>query len=111
MIEMDPDKHVVYYLTQDKTKELANTYAETDKLSHRYLAYRDIPGLIKHYAKGNHALDYGTGTGISAAFLHNLGLNVIGVDINFLMLEKARESYPHIQFLEIEKLYLIHSLI
>jgi len=95
---------IVYHSSQGKTKELADAYAETDQLSHRYLAYRDIPSLIKQYIKGNQALDYGTGTGISAAFLHNLGLNVSGVDLNSFMLEKARENFPHIQFFEIEKL-------
>lgn len=95
---------IVYHSIQDKTKELAEAYAETDQLSHRYLAYRDIPTLIKHYVKGKNALDYGTGTGISASFLHKLGLNVIGVDINSFMLEKARENFPAIHFFEIEKL-------
>lgn len=95
---------IVYHSMRDKTKKLADTYSETDQLSHRYLAYRDIPRFIKRYIKGNHALDYGTGTGISAAFLLNLGFNVIGTDINSFMLEKARESFPQIQFFEIEKL-------
>ncbi len=99
-----PPQCIVYHSIQAKTRELANFYAETDMLSHRYLAYRDIPYFIKLYAKGSHALDYGTGTGISAVFLHSLGLNVIGVDINSVMLKKARESFPHIEFLEIEKL-------
>lgn len=95
---------VVYHSIQDKTKKLADTYAKTDQLSHRYLAYRDLSSFIKKYVKGNYALDYGAGTGISTAFLNNLGLNVIGVDINSFMLKKARASYPHIQFLEIAKL-------
>lgn len=95
---------IVYHSIQDKTKELADAYAETDQLSHRYLAYRDLPSLIKKYVKGTEALDYGTGTGISAAFLHDLGFNVSGVDINSFMLEKAQENFPHIKFFELEKL-------
>lgn len=94
---------LVYHSVQDKTEDLADAYAETDQLSHRYLAYRDIPTLIKQYVKGDQALDYGTGTGISAAFLQNLGFHVIGVDINSFMLEKARESFPYLQFFELKK--------
>lgn len=94
---------IVYHPVQAKTEALADAYAETDQLSHRYLAYRDIPSLIKQYVKGDQTLDYGTGTGISAAFLHNLGLDVIGVDIDFLMLDKARENFPNIQFFDLEK--------
>lgn len=97
-------KCVIYHSIQDKTKELANIYAATDKLSHRFLAYRDVPSFVKQYVKGKQALDYGTGTGISADFLHNLGLNVIGVDINTIMLDQARKSFPHIEFYEVEKL-------
>ncbi len=95
---------VIYQSTQDKTKELAEAYAKTDQLSHRYLAYRDIPSLIKEYVKGRDTLDYGAGTGISTNFLHNLGLRVIGADINPLMLEKARESFSHLSFFKIEEL-------
>src|SRR5579872_7439933 len=99
---------IVYHSIQDKTDDLANAYAETDQLSHRYLAYRDIPKFIKQYVKGDQALDYGTGTGISADFLHNLGFNVIGVDINSCMLEKARESFPYLQFSDLKK-FLPHA--
>lgn len=94
---------VVYRSLQDKTKDLAEAYAQTDQLTHRYLAYRDLPRFIKQYVKGNNALDYGTGTGISAQFLHNLGLNVIGIDKNFCMLEKARDTYPHLEFFDSKK--------
>lgn len=99
-----PNDSIVYHSIQDKTKELADTYAKTDQLSHRYLAYRDLRLIIKQHLKGSNALDYGTGTGISAAFLQSLDLNVIGIDINNLMLEKARQSFPGIPFFEIEKL-------
>ena len=91
---------VIYNSLQDKTKDLAEAYAQTDQLTHRYLAYRDLPNFIKHYLKGINALDYGTGTGISAQFLHNLGLNVVGIDKNSCMLEKARDTFPHLEFFD-----------
>ena len=98
------NENIIYHSVQGKTKELVEAYAKTDQLSHRYLAYRDLPLLIKEYVKGTDALDYGTGTGISANFLHKLGLNVIGTDINLCMLEKARESSSQIDFFELKKL-------
>lgn len=98
------NQSVIYHSLQDKTKDLANAYAKTDQLSHRYLAYRDLPKLIEYYVQGNRALDHGTGTGLSANYLHELGFNVLGVDINLMMLEKARETFPYIQFLETKNL-------
>lgn len=95
---------IIYQPTYVKSQELVDTYAKTDQFSHRYLAYRDIPRILKKYVSGVRALDYGTGTGISAAFLQTLNFKVVGVDINFLMLEKAREIYPFIQFLEVARL-------
>lgn len=94
----------VYCSKEGKTKELASLYAETDQLSHRYLAYRDIPDFISEFVKGRRALDYGAGTGISSSFLHELGFCVTGSDISSIMLEKARSSFPQIEFLEIDKL-------
>lgn len=97
-------KSAIYQSIHNKTKEVANAYAKTDQFSHRYLAYRDIPKFIKKYTKGKQALDYGTGTGISASFLHNLGMDVVGTDICPLMLEKARETQPNLPFFEITHL-------
>ncbi len=96
--------YIVYHPCKEKNKELADAYAKTDQLPHRYLAYRDIPGLIKQYSNGRSALDFGTGTGLSTKFLHDLGLNVLGADINTFMLEKAQESFPYIRFFELNKL-------
>lgn len=94
---------VVYHI-QEKSIEIANAYAETGQISHRYLAYRDLPKFLNQYVKGNSALDYGTGPGLSASYLNDLGFSVIGVDINSTMLQKARDSFPHLNFIEIEKL-------
>lgn len=98
------EKCEIYHSVKNKTKQLADTYAETDQLSHRYLSYRDIPSLLAQYLKGNRALDYGTGTGISADFLKKLRLDVTGADIDPVMLEKAREDFPDINFVNINKL-------
>ena len=67
----------------------ASTYAELGIDDTNYLAFRDIPQLIQKHAKGVAALDYGCGAGRSTRFLKNLGLDVVGVDINQDMLEQA----------------------
>lgn len=95
---------IIYCSSNEKTTELVNTYSATDQFAHRYLAYRDLPSIISKYTKGNYALDYGSGTGISSSFLHNLGLNVVGADMSRTMLAKARETNPHIEFYEIKNL-------
>ncbi len=59
-----------------------------------YLAFRDIPELIREHVKGKHALDFGCGTGRSTRFLKNLGLTAVGVDIAPEMLELARARDP-----------------
>ena len=95
---------IVYRSTEDKTEEQAHQYLQTHQAPHRYLAYRDIPTFIHQFVKGTRVLDYGAGTGASSSFLHNLGLDVIGVDVSSNMLEKARTSYPSIQFRSVESL-------
>lgn len=89
---------LLYQTSKEKSKEVINAYAQTDHLSHRYLAYRDLPTLIKNFANGNRALDLGSGTGISSSFLDGLGFNVTGVDINDAMITKAQLCFPHIEF-------------
>ena len=62
--------------------EFANTY---------YLAYRDLPNIIREHGSGNRAVDFGCGTGRSTRFLRKLGYDVVGVDISPKMIAKARE--------------------
>ena len=59
-----------------------------------YLAFRDLPDLIRRYNNGSRALDFGCGTGRSIRFLRNLGLDVIGADISEAMLDQARSLDP-----------------
>ncbi len=40
--------------------EFTNTY---------YLAYRDLPGIIREHVKGTRAIDFGCGTGRSTRFV------------------------------------------
>jgi SAM-dependent methyltransferase len=59
-----------------------------------YLAFRDLPVLIRRHSHGSRALDFGCGTGRSTRFLKNLGLNVVGADISQAMLDQARALDP-----------------
>lgn len=97
-------KAEIYHSAKDKTEEQARVYTETHKVPHRYLAYRDIPILLDRFVNGKKALDYGSGTGASTSFLHDLGFDVTGVDVSVEMLAKARLSFPSIQFCDIHKL-------
>jgi ubiquinone/menaquinone biosynthesis C-methylase UbiE len=68
----------------------AEAYAKLEFPGTYFLAYRDLPGLIKKYINGKNALDFGCGTGRSTRFLKQLGFSSIGVDISDDMLKQAR---------------------
>ncbi|MEJ2186967.1 MAG: class I SAM-dependent methyltransferase [Gemmatimonadota bacterium] len=59
-----------------------------------YLAFRDIPELLRKHVAGSRALDFGCGAGRSSRFLKEHGFQVTGVDISASMLEHAREQDP-----------------
>jgi SAM-dependent methyltransferase len=75
-------------------EERARAYATLQFPGTYYLAFRDLPALVRHYNHGRRALDFGCGTGRSTRFLRNLGLDVIGVDISQAMLDQARALDP-----------------
>lgn len=97
-------KAVVYNSADNKTKVVASNYSKTHQTPHRYLAYRDIPKFIRQFVKGRRALDFGAGTGASAEFLYNLGLDVIGLDVSSNMLAEARSNFPYIEFYHVNDL-------
>jgi SAM-dependent methyltransferase len=59
-----------------------------------YLAYRDLPAILRGHVRGTTALDFGCGTGRSTRFLRRLGFDVLGVDISERMIARARERDP-----------------
>jgi SAM-dependent methyltransferase len=75
-------------------EERADAYATLEFPGTYYLAFRDLPALIRRYNHGSRSLDFGCGTGRSTRFLRNLGVNVIGADISKAMLDKARALDP-----------------
>jgi ubiquinone/menaquinone biosynthesis C-methylase UbiE len=72
----------------------AGAYAKLEFPGTYYLAYRDLPEIIREHVKGRKAIDFGCGTGRSTRFLKKLGFNTVGVDIAEDMLNKARELDP-----------------
>jgi SAM-dependent methyltransferase len=75
-------------------EERARAYATLQFPGTYYLAFRDLPSLIRRYNRGSSALDFGCGTDRSTRFLRNLGLSVVGADISQAMLDQARALDP-----------------
>ena len=71
-------------------RKRAESYSKLEVPNTYYLAYRDLPEIIKKHVTGNKAIDFGCGTRRSSRFLKNLDFNVIGIDISKDMLEIAR---------------------
>lgn len=59
-----------------------------------YLAYRDLPRILRERVRGHVALDFGCGAGRSTRFLREHGFEAIGVDIAADMIERARAIDP-----------------
>jgi len=72
----------------------AEAYARLEFANTYYLAYRDLPEIIRTHVSGAKALDFGCGTGRSTRFVRRLGFDVVGVDIASEMIAKAREMDP-----------------
>lgn len=70
-------------------EKFAAEYANLGIEGTYYLAFRDIPELLKKFSKGKKALDYGCGAGRSTMYLKKLGFNAVGVDISQDMLAQA----------------------
>ncbi len=77
---------------EDATR--AEAYARLEFANTYYLAYRDLPEIIRRHVSGTRAFDFGCGTGRSTRFVRQLGFDVTGVDISPEMIAKARELDP-----------------
>jgi SAM-dependent methyltransferase len=74
--------------------ERAESYAKLEFPNTYYLAYRDLPKIIKAHVNGLHAVDFGCGTGRSTRFLKQLGFHATGIDISADMLKIAERLDP-----------------
>jgi SAM-dependent methyltransferase len=77
---------------EDATR--AEAYAQLEFANTYYLAYRDLPEIIRQHVTGTQAIDFGCGTRRSTRFVGQLGFDVTGVDIAPEMIAKARELDP-----------------
>lgn len=72
----------------------ADAYASLEFPNTYWLAYRDLPEIVRTWAPGRRALDFGCGAGRSTRFLRGLGFEVTGADIAAEMLDRARAADP-----------------
>ncbi len=89
---MSPSSDSFSNVYADKTR--AEAYDRLEFPGTYYLAYRDLPAIIRRHVHGKKALDFGCGTGRSTRFLQTLGFDVTGVDIAEQMLALARKRDP-----------------
>jgi SAM-dependent methyltransferase len=96
----------------------------TEGNHHLHIDRRICHNLIDQYIDHSALiLEYGCGLGHNVNYLHSLGLNVSGLDISQTAINRARESFPHLDFhaadcldsdilfkLEPQVLYLSHVL-
>jgi len=74
--------------------ERARSYSGLEFPGTYYLAFRDIPQILKSYVTGTEALDFGCGAGRSTRFLRDRGFDVTAVDISRAMLQEAARVDP-----------------
>lgn len=72
----------------------AEVYATLEFPGTYYLAYRDLPEIVRKHVTGTRAVDFGCGAGRSTRSLKRLEFDVVGVDISAQMIEKARQLDP-----------------
>ncbi len=72
----------------------AASYAELEFPGTYYLAYRDLPELIRRHVSGQRAIDFGCGAGRSTRFVRQFGFETVGVDISPPMIDQARALDP-----------------
>ncbi len=94
----------------DQTRDTYNKVAKEWVENHwTYEEEKDL-NLIPHLklfielvdGKDKVVLDLGSGGGRDSKYLHDHGINVIGVDYSTGMLEEARKRNPEIEFLEMD---------
>ena len=101
-------------LNQYNYKNNAITHAELGLKSTLYLAYRDLPDLLKKHSFGVNnknkyrLLDFGCGAGLSTEILSRIikncgfSVDIYGVDINSENLELAKKRLPSGKFQQID---------
>ncbi|MDD1762923.1 MAG: class I SAM-dependent methyltransferase, partial [Methanothrix sp.] len=76
------------------THSAALSYSRLGFVNTYYLAYRDLPDIIRRHVRGTNAVDFGCGAGRSSRFVTALGFKTIGIDISPNMIKVARAIDP-----------------
>ncbi|WP_432737413.1 methyltransferase domain-containing protein [Maridesulfovibrio sp. FT414] len=82
--------------------QFAKEYSTLDIDGTYYLAFRDIPSILRMNTNGRRGLDYGCGTGRSTRFLKEIGYNMSGVDISPTMITEAVARDKHGEYIQIK---------
>jgi len=77
---------------EDKMR--AEAYSRLEFPGTYFLAYRDLPEILRRHVADRRAVDFGCGAGRSTRFLRRLGFETVGVDVSADMIRKAREIDP-----------------
>jgi SAM-dependent methyltransferase len=80
----------------------ASSYASLEFPGTYYLAYRDLPEIIRTQATQGRALDFGCGAGRSTRFIKKLGFDPVGIDISDDMIKLAQAAEPDGAYRKIE---------
>jgi trans-aconitate methyltransferase len=72
----------------------ADAYARLEFPGSYYLAFRDLPAILRAHVSGTRAVDFGCGAGRSTRFLGRLGFEAVGLDVSAEMVRRARERDP-----------------
>jgi glycine/sarcosine N-methyltransferase len=69
-----------------------------------------LKGFIKGFSMpGFQAIDLGSGTGRLTKLISDLGMNVIGIDLDESMIEVARKNYPELDFIAYDMVEYINN--
>lgn len=79
-------------------KNLAESYSTMEFKNTYYVAYRDLPKIIKKYVSGKNAIDFGCGGGRSTRFLKKLGFSTLGLDNSDSMIKTVMRLDPSGQY-------------
>lgn len=96
MVVSLPSVRTQFYSQSHNYQQFSKQYSKLQIEDTYFLAFRSVAELLGRYfgndSNGKRTLDFGCGTGRSTRFLHSLGFDTVGVDINPFMLSRARQA-------------------
>ncbi|MHC4445337.1 MAG: class I SAM-dependent DNA methyltransferase [Planctomycetota bacterium] len=93
---MPQDSQIIQSCYDAVADEYARQFA--NELEHKPLDRELLKRFADMVGNSGPVCDLGCGPGQTTAYLHNLGVNVYGLDLSEGILQKARQLHPGIQF-------------